>query len=304
MQLTPCHSVKCMYISDFTSTPAFDPKINVLYVVNPTTSADGEYQHGLIALQIIEDCTVAVLFNTILAASAVYDPWPSPVAAGGVVYVAAGSFGQVFAVDGFTGDILWQSSDPIGHIIAPPIVVDGHLYVVDAGPNYNGDGGRLWSYYFQHLGSAPTVAPTSASTSFVIEVDSEFIDTQSLVTNGESSTTQKNFEFSYGNSTYYYRIPVAGLSTTDGLPTGLDWHYTDIWQDNPDLGFVMLGKYDGSTWRRISRMSLQVEYVNGTYCKSKRSRRGMTVTLTCTPKVPDKRSVTEPSFCHCKCSII
>lgn len=74
----------------------------------------------------------------------------SVMVAGGVVYVSgypsSGKYGKVFAVSADTGYLLWNSTEPLGFVVSPPAVVDGKVFITDAGPFYNGYGGKLWAY--------------------------------------------------------------------------------------------------------------------------------------------------------------
>jgi len=55
----------------------------------------------------------------------------SPTVANGVVYFGTGAGGRVFAFDAATGRGLWNSGRSLrGAVFAPPIVVDGMVFVV------------------------------------------------------------------------------------------------------------------------------------------------------------------------------
>ncbi len=54
----------------------------------------------------------------------------SPTAAGDVVFYGDGLGGQVAAFDARTGRVLWDSGRAIGGaVFAPPVAVNGRLYV-------------------------------------------------------------------------------------------------------------------------------------------------------------------------------
>eukprot|EP01041_Mallomonas_annulata_P012930 gene12930-27276_t len=290
--------------NDFTASPAFDSSRNILYVVNPSESEDTIYLAGLVALQVNDDCSLSTKWNTPLAASSPDNPWPSPIVAGGLVYVSTGEFSQVYAVNADTGVIVWESSEALGHIYASPTVVDGKLFVVDSGSNYDGVSSRLWAYIPQDMVTAtPTSSPTAISSSFIITISTSTFDVTSLATTGSPNAitglyTQKIYTFTDASSNIYYmRLPVAGITSTSGLPLGLTWDYTDLWEDSFTLGYVMLGEYDATSWSQPSSSSLQVNYIKGTYCREVSIYRQTTVKFQCSAGAITSYVFSENSTC-------
>ena len=139
-----------------TSQVAFDSTRNYMYATTPAT---GPYKSGLVAWRVLDNCTIVNLWNTAVInpanASGCTDPFTSPVIANGVVYFGTGFMSQYYAMDADTGKTLWSSTEALGYVYAPPTIVDGQLFIVDSGPNYDGNG-KLWAY---SLKTKPTSVP-------------------------------------------------------------------------------------------------------------------------------------------------
>jgi len=121
---------------NFIGMPAFDPVLNRLYLHNPVDSSSGIVRHGLVALSVQSDCSVAIVWNLPVGVnSAGQNPSIPPVAANGVVYYADGIGSEVFAVDAHSGAQLWSTANlPVsdrvtGGIFTSPTVVNGQLFV-------------------------------------------------------------------------------------------------------------------------------------------------------------------------------
>ncbi|WP_159907952.1 outer membrane protein assembly factor BamB family protein [Caballeronia humi] len=121
---------------NFIGMPAFDPVLNRLYLGNPVDSSSGIVRHGLVALSIQSDCSVAIVWNLSVGVnSAGQNPSISPIVANGVVYYADGIASEVFAVDARSGAQLWSTNNlPVadrvtGGIFTSPTVVNGQLFV-------------------------------------------------------------------------------------------------------------------------------------------------------------------------------
>jgi outer membrane protein assembly factor BamB len=120
----------------FRQTPAYDPVTNYVYVDLPSTF--GIYRPGVGAFSIRSDCTL----NPVPVWNAVFGPdgattsaeaTRSPVTvANGVVYVSGYTDDTTYAFDAATGTKLWSSALS-GTGIVGPVVVNGRLYVGDAG---------------------------------------------------------------------------------------------------------------------------------------------------------------------------
>jgi outer membrane protein assembly factor BamB len=114
----------------FIGQPAFSPQTNMLYVSNPSDSSAGTFFHGIVALKVQSDCTLALAWQQQDGSNSesLYSlPYSAPTVANGVVYHGAGG-SKVFAFNASTGQQLWSSST-IGYIFSAPIVVNGRLYV-------------------------------------------------------------------------------------------------------------------------------------------------------------------------------
>jgi hypothetical protein len=108
--------------------PAYDPKLNQLYVGAARDSPTRFNNAGLLGLAISAApvCAVSVKWqhpNTSI------DPAIPPIVANGVVYYTDGFGSRVFALDAATGAPLWTTIHITGGILAPPMVVNGRLFV-------------------------------------------------------------------------------------------------------------------------------------------------------------------------------
>jgi outer membrane protein assembly factor BamB len=113
----------------FNGIPAYSPVTNMVYVSNSSTSNEGTFVNGMVALRVAPDtCSLTLAWQ--------YEagwPWASvspPTVANGVVYYGDGPNDHVYAFDAATGEKLWDSETLIkAAIYAAPIVVNGRLYV-------------------------------------------------------------------------------------------------------------------------------------------------------------------------------
>jgi hypothetical protein len=112
----------------FLGSPAYSPVERMVFVTNSSDSPDGTYKHGVVALSVQSDCTLALAWQRAVGVNA--DVVPPPSAANGVVYVADGSNPALYAFAARTGLRLWDSGQTIaGGFACAPIVVNGHVYV-------------------------------------------------------------------------------------------------------------------------------------------------------------------------------
>ena len=122
----------------FIGLPAFDPASNHLYLGNPLDDAAGRYSHGLLAFQVMGDCTLSLAWQQTVGFDLTQvpdNPVIPPMVANGVVYYSTGAASSIYAF-GPGGNYLWDSGTQIaGGIFAPPTVVNGLLLVAD----YNGN---------------------------------------------------------------------------------------------------------------------------------------------------------------------
>jgi hypothetical protein len=293
---------------DFIACPAFDYTRNILYVANPSADMDGNYAAGLIAFNVNDDCSLTDAWNTALVASTSDNPWPSPVVAGGVVYVATGSFGQVFAIDADTGIIKWKSHENLGFIYASPTIVNGKLLIADCGNKCKGENTQLWAYNKYNRAPPPTASPSAVTENFFVTIGSQIFNLTSIASTGipDANGQYKQKLYTFSDSTshkYFLRIPVAGLSTTVGLPAHLDWQYSDFWEVTSDSGYIMLGKYDHTTWLQPSSTTLQVQFTQGSFCPSQGIYRETTIRFRCSTS-STTYIFSEVSTCKCKYFVV
>lgn len=130
----------------------------MFYVGNPHATTTGAYIQGLLAFKVFDNCTITKVWNTAITTTT-KGVWPSPVVAGGLVFLATGQMSTLYAVDVDTGALVWTAPQTLGVIYASPTVVDGHLFVADSGPSYNGQG-TFWAYALSNPAPLPTLAPT------------------------------------------------------------------------------------------------------------------------------------------------
>ena len=115
--------------SKFIGMPSFDPVTNSIYVSNPKDSEDGTYPHGLIALQANASCQLSLLWQQTIGPNGNISPAVTPFIANGVVYYAEGSAQEMTAFNAASGAILWTSGTLGGYANAPPLVVNGRVFV-------------------------------------------------------------------------------------------------------------------------------------------------------------------------------
>jgi outer membrane protein assembly factor BamB len=98
---------------------------HLVYVVNGKGTTDGTYQRGVAAFKVNAQCNLELAWQTPLTVSGA----GAPVIANGVVYASSGGSGKVYALNAFTGAVLWDSGAALqGSVFAQPIVVDGRVY--------------------------------------------------------------------------------------------------------------------------------------------------------------------------------
>ncbi len=118
---------------DFIGLPAYDPKLDILYVNNPSDSSAGTYKHGLVALRVGKGCKLELAWQQTVGGQAteqVEYPSISPTVANGVVYAVRSLDSTVYAFDAASGERLWDSGDTIkGGIFAAVTVANGQLLV-------------------------------------------------------------------------------------------------------------------------------------------------------------------------------
>ena len=137
----PAQRVPVTQTSDtgsFIGLPAYDPVLNQLYLGNPKDDTAGRYSHGLLAFQVMRDCTLSLAWQQTVGfdlAQLPENPVIPPMVANSVVYYSTGAASSIFAF-GPGGNYLWDSGTQIvGGIFAPPTIVNGMLLVAD----YNGN---------------------------------------------------------------------------------------------------------------------------------------------------------------------
>jgi outer membrane protein assembly factor BamB len=115
--------------------PAFDPNTNAIYFSSYSSSPNGTFQQGLIALQANTSCLLAPYWNVPLgtgAAAASNIPKPVTIA-NGVVYLSyvIGDEAQLVAFADTTGKELWNSGTIFtsGKYPGPPMVANGQVFV-------------------------------------------------------------------------------------------------------------------------------------------------------------------------------
>jgi outer membrane protein assembly factor BamB len=113
---------------EFTGNPAWSPVTNMLYIGNSSDSGDGNYTHGMVALQAGPGCTLVPAWQQSVGPNDTNVA--PPTVANGVVYYGDGTGNQLFAFNAATGTQLWNSGNTItGPIYASPTVVNGKVYV-------------------------------------------------------------------------------------------------------------------------------------------------------------------------------
>lgn len=122
----------------FIGLPAYDPVSNHLYLGSPKDDVNGKYSHGLIAMQVLGDCSLSLAWQQKIGfdlSQVPENPVIPPTVANGVVYYAASTGSAVFAYDA-NGNHLWDSGKQItGGIFTSPTVINGMLLVADYSGN-------------------------------------------------------------------------------------------------------------------------------------------------------------------------
>ncbi len=115
----------------FIGLPAFSPQTNYVYVSNP--ASQGIYTHGLVAFQVKSDCTLnpSPIWQSTVGnnGNGSNNPYSPPTVANGVVYMADGLSGDLFAFDATKGGTPLLTVNNLGPAFTPPIVVDGRVYI-------------------------------------------------------------------------------------------------------------------------------------------------------------------------------
>ncbi len=126
----------------FIGLPAYSPADGLLVVSNPGPD-DPPFTHGVIAFRVGTDCAPSLAWQRALGPDGTTTV-PSPTVTNGVVYAADGAGGRVFALDATDGRPLWDSGRTLGGaVFAPPVVVDGRLFVAAWD---GGAGGDLYAF--------------------------------------------------------------------------------------------------------------------------------------------------------------
>jgi hypothetical protein len=118
----------------FIGIPAYSPPTRMLYVSTPSDS--GRFRRGLVAFRVRRDCSLGMAWQAPVAGEegVASRPLSPPTVANGVVYVGSGAQGEVLALDGQTGQQLWESGETMeGRVVAAPMVVNGYVYVGSSG---------------------------------------------------------------------------------------------------------------------------------------------------------------------------
>jgi len=118
---------------NFISNPAYNPKLNLLYV--NITTPNKPAPSGVVAYKVGADCTLTQAWKRALPKLAVSGDYPSltPTVANGVVYVMRSRNSVAYALDAANGQQLWSSGTQIkGLIFVAGTVVNGQLLVASA----------------------------------------------------------------------------------------------------------------------------------------------------------------------------
>jgi outer membrane protein assembly factor BamB len=126
----------------FIGLPAYSPPERMLFVSNPGPDAP-PFAHGVVAFRVGTDCALSLAWQRTVGPDGTTTV-PSPTVANGVVYAADGSGGHVYALGAADGRLLWDSGRALGGaVFAPPVVVDGRLFVAAW---RGGSGGDLYAF--------------------------------------------------------------------------------------------------------------------------------------------------------------
>jgi hypothetical protein len=124
----------------FIGDAAFDPSLNQVYVTSNADDGVGVFYHGIIALSVQNDCTLALGWQQQIGSND-GSPTIPPITANGVVYAPTGGGSSVFAFDGASGQYLWDTGGfAQGGVLAAPMVVNGQLFVADFSGNLSAFG--------------------------------------------------------------------------------------------------------------------------------------------------------------------
>ncbi len=126
----PTQRLQIASVSDFNfnGIPAYSPVTKMMYIGNSSDSDGPTYKHGMVALSVKKDCTLALAWQKVLGPNgASVSP---PTVANGVVYYGDGPGDTEYAFDAATGNPLWDSGSTIGgDLYAAPTIVNGRLLV-------------------------------------------------------------------------------------------------------------------------------------------------------------------------------
>ncbi len=113
----------------FIGIPAFSLLTNKVYVSNSSDSNFGVYKHGMVALEVQNDCRLKLAWQSTMGPNA-QAPYSPPTVANGVVYQGDGVGSTVRAYNASNGNQLWSTTFSGGSpVFAAPTVVNGRLYV-------------------------------------------------------------------------------------------------------------------------------------------------------------------------------
>jgi outer membrane protein assembly factor BamB len=126
--------------ASFIGDAAYDPNLNHVYVTSNADDGVGVFFHGIVALSVQSDCTLALAWQQPIGPNdgGVNSP---PITANGVVYAPTGDGSAVFAFDGASGQYLWDSGAVAqGGVLTAPMVVNGQLFIADFSGNLSAFG--------------------------------------------------------------------------------------------------------------------------------------------------------------------
>lgn len=114
-------------VDEFIGVPAWSAKTKLVYIANPSGTADGTYTWGMNAFRITASCRLALQWQT-RAGTQSYVVG-TPTVAGDVVYYPSGAARKIYAFDATTGAPRWNSgSDIPAPVFTAPAVVNGRVY--------------------------------------------------------------------------------------------------------------------------------------------------------------------------------
>jgi outer membrane protein assembly factor BamB len=115
-------------VHEFIGVPAYSPKLNMVFVSNPTGLPDGSYTNGMVGFRINSSCALTKSWNTTAGVKGFVVG--TPTIANGVVYYADGGHDQVHAFNAQTGQELWNTGTTVTKpMFTEPLVINGKLYM-------------------------------------------------------------------------------------------------------------------------------------------------------------------------------